>query len=143
MYYISLDRSFKIFVISHFSLLVLTTIIKLNSPMYWFTSRFTMLKGKSLRQSTFKYVLIQTLEKWYKKHPVSVPWLKGLLDSTGWEKYEEWDLRVVFSPSKHQRNRTGLTWKYSYNHLHNFLRLFDVLPNFPFTTSEAMCDYYL
>ena len=26
---------------------------------------------------------------------------------------------------------------------HNILRLFDVLPNFPFPTSETMCDYYL
>ena len=31
----------------------------------------------------------------------------------------------------------------SYNHLHNILRIFDVLPNFPFTTSEPMRDYYL
>ena len=30
-----------------------------------------------------------------------------------------------------------------YNHFHNILRLFDVLPNFPFTTSETMRDYYL
>ena len=30
-----------------------------------------------------------------------------------------------------------------YNHFHNILRLFDVLPNFPFTTSETMGDYYL
>ena len=29
------------------------------------------------------------------------------------------------------------------NHFHNILRLFDVLPNFPFTTSETMGDYYL
>ena len=29
------------------------------------------------------------------------------------------------------------------NNFHNILRLFDVLPNFPFTTSEAMRDYYL
>ena len=28
------------------------------------------------------------------------------------------------------------------NHFHNILRLFDVLPNFPFTTSETMRDYY-
>ena len=27
--------------------------------------------------------------------------------------------------------------------LHNILRLFDVLPNFPITTSEAMGDNYL
>ena len=29
------------------------------------------------------------------------------------------------------------------NHFHNILRLFYVLPNFPFTTSETMGDYYL
>ena len=33
----------------------------------------------------------------------------------------------------------GLT----YNQFQNILRLFDVLSNFPFTTSEKMCDYYL
>ena len=40
---------------------------------------------------------------------------------------------------------TGLYFAiiYSYNQLHNILRLFDVLPNFPFTTSETMHDYYL
>ena len=29
------------------------------------------------------------------------------------------------------------------NHFHNILKFFDVLPNFPFTTSETMRDYYL
>ena len=29
------------------------------------------------------------------------------------------------------------------NHFHNVLRLFDILPNFPFNTSETMRDYYL
>ena len=29
------------------------------------------------------------------------------------------------------------------NHFHNFLRLFDVFPNFFFSTSETMRDYYL
>ena len=29
------------------------------------------------------------------------------------------------------------------NHLHNILRHVDVSPNFPFTTSETMRDYYL
>ena len=29
-----------------------------------------------------------------------------------------------------------------YNHFYNILRLFAVLPNFPFTTSETMGDYY-
>ena len=31
----------------------------------------------------------------------------------------------------------------SYNHFHNILRLFDVLPSFAFTTNEMMRDYYL
>ena len=31
----------------------------------------------------------------------------------------------------------------TYNHFHNILRLLDVLPNFPFTASETMGDYYL
>ena len=30
-----------------------------------------------------------------------------------------------------------------YSHFHNIVRLFDVSPKFPFTTSEAMRDYYL
>ena len=30
-----------------------------------------------------------------------------------------------------------------YKQLHNILRLSDVLPNSPFTTSETMRDYYL
>ena len=29
------------------------------------------------------------------------------------------------------------------NHFHNILRLFDVLPNFPLTTSETICDYHI
>ena len=31
----------------------------------------------------------------------------------------------------------------TYNQFYNILRLFDVLPNFPFTTSETVGDYYL
>ena len=30
-----------------------------------------------------------------------------------------------------------------YNQFHNVLKLFNVLQNFPFTTSETMWDYYL
>ena len=30
-----------------------------------------------------------------------------------------------------------------YYHFHNILRLFDVLPNFPFPTSKTIRDYYL
>ena len=32
---------------------------------------------------------------------------------------------------------------FDFNHFHDILRLFDVLPNFPFTTSETMRDYHL
>ena len=31
----------------------------------------------------------------------------------------------------------------TYNQFYNILRLFDVLPSFPFTTSETVGDYYL
>ena len=31
----------------------------------------------------------------------------------------------------------------SYSQFHNILRIFDVLPNFSFTTSETIGDYYL
>ena len=31
----------------------------------------------------------------------------------------------------------------NYNHFHNILRLFDVLPNFLFTASETIGNYYL
>ena len=31
---------------------------------------------------------------------------------------------------------------YSYNHFHNIVRFFEALPNFSFTTSETMGDYY-
>ena len=31
----------------------------------------------------------------------------------------------------------------TYNQFHNIFRLFDILPNFPSTTSETMGDYYL
>ena len=30
-----------------------------------------------------------------------------------------------------------------YNQFPNILKIFDVLPNFPFTTSKTICDYYL
>ena len=32
---------------------------------------------------------------------------------------------------------------HAYNHFHNILRLFDVLPKFSFTVSETMGEYYL
>ena len=35
------------------------------------------------------------------------------------------------------------TFELVYNHFHHIFRLFNVLPNFPFTTSETMRDFYL
>ena len=35
----------------------------------------------------------------------------------------------------------GIFWERSYNHFHKILRLFDVLTNFHFTTSETMRDF--
>ena len=32
---------------------------------------------------------------------------------------------------------------FAHNHFYNILRLSDVLPSFPFTTSETMSHYYL
>ena len=42
-----------------------------------------------------------------------------------------------------QRNRYTYLKVSSYNLFHNILRLFGVLPNSPFSTSETMGDYYL
>ena len=45
--------------------------------------------------------------------------------------------------TRHQRQHQNLLCCYAHNQFHNILRLFGVLPNFPFTTSETMRDYYL
>ena len=37
----------------------------------------------------------------------------------------------------------GLAFVAGYNHFHNILSFFDVLPNFSFTIIETMGDYYL
>ena len=41
------------------------------------------------------------------------------------------------------RNTTNTTADICDNQVHNYLRLFDVLANCPFITTETMCDYYL
>ena len=61
--------------------------------------------------------------------------------------YMRWDMRelqagccISLSKSK------SFLWERidpTYNQFHNILRLSNVLPNFPFTTSETMGDYYL
>ena len=48
----------------------------------------------------------------------------------------------IFDP-KVYGSHTAKLGLYIYNRYHNALRLFDVLPNFPFATSETMRDYYL
>ena len=77
-----------------------------------------------------------------------IPWTIGTprpLDTRA-----PWDIRVKL-PLRFgiQGLNTQKLWNWSinsgpsYNQFHNILRLFDVLPNFPFTTSETMCDNYL
>ena len=39
--------------------------------------------------------------------------------------------------------RISLTESFNFCEVHNILRLFDILPNYPFTTSEMMRDYFL
>ena len=50
---------------------------------------------------------------------------------------------VAAMSSLYNKFITSWTSMFNYNHVHNILRLFDLLPNFPFTTSETMGDYYL
>ena len=49
-----------------------------------------------------------------------------------------WYQKELFTLDMFPKNK-----KTNYNHFHNILKLFDVLPNFPFTTSETMGDYCL
>ena len=58
----------------------------------------------------------------------------------------EWIRRSIKSLPLSQLSRNATLWKIfylTYNQFHKFLRLFDVLPNFPFTISETLGDYYL
>ena len=57
-----------------------------------------------------------------------------------------WHIEKTFDTYRHTRENSEIhnnvwCWTYNYNHRHNILRLFDVLPNFPFTTSETKRDY--
>ena len=51
-------------------------------------------------------------------------------------------LRHSINRIQRKDHRIG-TYEINNNHLNNILRLFDVLPNFLFSTSEAMRNYYL
>ena len=50
---------------------------------------------------------------------------------------------LVFTSYKNQKEKERKLFEWNYNHFHNTLRLFDVLPNFHFTKSETIHDYYL
>ena len=51
-------------------------------------------------------------------------------------------LRHSINRIQRKDHRIG-TYEINNNHLNNILRLFDVLPNFLFSTSEAMRNYHL
>ena len=53
------------------------------------------------------------------------------------------DVRVIGCNKRNDIFISLGVWCWTYNHFHNILRRFDVLTNFPFTSSETMCDYYL
>ena len=69
--------------------------------------------------------------------------MNGCLNVFLHEKIREQVTEVIGSEedicSKTKQKKTIL--KLSYNLGHNILRLFDALPNFPFTTSETNRDY--
>ena len=54
---------------------------------------------------------------------------------------------IICSDIESHYRKTWAVWEFqflpTYCQFHNILKLFDVLPNFPFTTCEMMCDYYL
>ena len=62
--------------------------------------------------------------------------LRNRMSSISSNLYEKIDQSHFMS------HNAELFWRKIYNHFH-ILRLFDVLPDFPFATSETMCDYYL
>ena len=51
--------------------------------------------------------------------------------------YPEQDCKIF----KTETNMKKTDRSQSYNHFHNILRPFDILPNFPFTLSEKKRDY--
>ena len=94
-----------------------------------------------------------------KKIRNTVPWTYVIDDLNGEEitgtfyekelqKIDQQEFRIE-KVIKKKGDKLYVKWKgydnsfNSCNHFHNILRLFDVLPDFSFTTSEMMCDYYL
>ena len=56
-------------------------------------------------------------------------------------KYDEFFIIVTQSETLLWVECLFEKWKEIYNHVHKILRLFDVLPDFLFTTNETKCDY--
>ena len=54
-----------------------------------------------------------------------------------------WNISITGAVFRGVVNNGSPSQQLTYNHSHNILRLFDVLPNFSFTTSETMHDYYI
>ena len=58
--------------------------------------------------------------------------------------WQNWiDFFILWALTKWKQYGSFGDWNTIYNHFQNILRLFDVLPNFPFTRSETRCNYYL
>ena len=63
--------------------------------------------------------------------------------SDGRAKYELGALVGALSPQAGILHTKCFSFSGTYNHFHNILRLFDVLPSFSFSKSETMQNYYL
>ena len=75
-----------------------------------------------------------------------------IFSSSQWLLQKVYKRREIFLENKlvsHPRMNSSIGAESSsilakfYNHFHNILRLFDILPNFSVTASETMRDYYL
>ena len=70
---------------------------------------------------------------------------KGHQQKLDTETYRLWKpcrMKILLKEN-YQLNLFSNSDTFIYNHFHNILRLFNVLPNSPFTTNEKMRDYYL
>ena len=56
---------------------------------------------------------------------------------------EIYQLCLTWLYNTHNVNIFKIIWMKVSCHFYNILRLPDILPNFPFTTSETVHDYYL
>ena len=79
------------------------------------------------------------------KYDTEIITLFNKKDKTAQNIAQDCGYRDVLNTLKAEYDRAGmfLYLNWIYNQFHNILRHFDVLPNFPFTSSEKVCDYYL